>query len=288
MSKQRYISTKFWQDNYIIDKDPIEKLLFLYLLTNPLTNILGIYEISIKIIAFDTGIDSEMILKILERFEKDDKVKYFKGHIALKNFTKHQKDNPKINKGIEILISETPLELLSWVNIDRKRFNLPDSLYIDYGKTMNYSNSNINSNSNTNTNTNTKRKRESGKPDSEVANLEEPIKYLNQKTGRNYDPKNESNKNLVKARYNEGRNLNDFKKIIDKKCKEWLTDEKMMKFLRPSTLFSRTNFENYINEPEGGKINGKYKGYYKPGTESKGEDKYKHLEEVYGSNDMEG
>ena len=154
MSKQRYVSTKFWQDNYIIDKDPIEKLLFLYLLTNPLTNILGIYEISIKIIAFDTGIDSEMVLKILERFEKDNKVKYFKGYIALKNFTKHQKDNPKINKGIEILISETPLELLSWVNIDRKRFNLPDSLYIDYGKTMNYSNSNSNINSNSNSNSN--------------------------------------------------------------------------------------------------------------------------------------
>ena len=134
MSKQRYIDTKFWQDNYIIDKDPIEKLLFLYLLTNPLTNILGIYEISIKTIAFDTGIDSEMVLKILERFEKDDKVKYFKGHIALKNFTKHQKNNPKINKDIEILISETPLELLSWVNIDRKRFNIPGGYKLFYKK----------------------------------------------------------------------------------------------------------------------------------------------------------
>ena len=35
MAKQRYINTKFWRDSYIEDLDPIEKLLFLYLLSNP-------------------------------------------------------------------------------------------------------------------------------------------------------------------------------------------------------------------------------------------------------------
>jgi len=93
----------------------------------------------------------------------------------------------------------------------------------------------------------------SGKPD-----LEAPIKYLNQKTKRGYDPKSEANKNLVRARYNEGRSLDDFKKVIDKKCRDWLTDGKMVKYLTPSTLFSRTNFENYINEPEPDP----YKEYY--------------------------
>jgi len=29
MSKKRYVDTKFWDDNYIIEKDPNEKLLFL-------------------------------------------------------------------------------------------------------------------------------------------------------------------------------------------------------------------------------------------------------------------
>ncbi|MBA7532432.1 hypothetical protein ES705_24658 [subsurface metagenome] len=141
MSKQRYLDTKFWDDSYIINKDPVEKLLFIYLLTNPLTNILGIYEISLGRIAFDTGIEQEMVLKILERFEKDNKVKYYKSYIALKNFTKYQKNNPKINKGIEILLKNVPKELIDWVNIDFNR------LSIDYDS-LSHPNTNPNTNPN--------------------------------------------------------------------------------------------------------------------------------------------
>jgi len=123
MSKKRYIDTKFWDDNYIINKDTIEKLLFIYLLTNTLTNIIGIYEISLKRIAFDTGLDSEMVKKILERFEADDKIKYENNWIAIKNFTKHQLNNPKINTGMESLLKEVPEHLIEWVNIDYDRLS---------------------------------------------------------------------------------------------------------------------------------------------------------------------
>jgi len=84
----------------------------------------------------------------------------------------------------------------------------------------------------------------SGKPD-----FVEPIVYLNQKANRSFDPKNESNQNLVKARYNEGRTLEQFKIVIDKKVAQWHDNDKMMAYLRPSTLFNKTNFENYLNEP---------------------------------------
>ena len=85
----------------------------------------------------------------------------------------------------------------------------------------------------------------SGKPD-----LETPILYLNEKTKRNYDPKNKANMALVQARFNEGRTIEDFKKVIDKKVKAWISNEDMMNFLRPKTLFSCSNFESYLNEPE--------------------------------------
>jgi len=166
MGKERYLNTKFWDDNYIVDKDPIEKLLFIYLLTNPLTNIIGIYEIALKRIAFDTGIDKEMVLKILKRFEEDNKMKYFNGYIALKNFTKHQKNNPSINKGIENIIPEIPIELLEWVNIDLERFEIPEDIkqeITEYRQTVTactqtatYLNTNININTNRNRNRNIK------------------------------------------------------------------------------------------------------------------------------------
>ena len=82
--------------------------------------------------------------------------------------------------------------------------------------------------------------------------LGEPILYLNEKTKAHYDPKSKANMDLVRARFNEGRTLDQFKSVIDKKVSEWLTDEKMHKYLRPSTLFSRTHFEEYLNAPERG------------------------------------
>ena len=161
MSKKRYVDTKFWDDNYIIEKDPVEKLLFLYLLTNTLTNIIGIYEISINRIAFDTGIDKDMVIKILERFEADDKTKYENGWIAIKNFTRHQLNNPKINAGIKALSSEVPGNLIKWSNIDYKKLNIivdnspKKQENIDYDR-LSHPNLNLNTNLNTNLNLNSK------------------------------------------------------------------------------------------------------------------------------------
>lgn len=82
-----------------------------------------------------------------------------------------------------------------------------------------------------------------------LTNLDTPILYLNEKAKTNYDPKNKANQELVRARFLEGRTIEQFKIVVDRKVSEWLTDEKMHKYLRPSTLFSRTHFEEYLNEP---------------------------------------
>ena len=111
-SKQRYIDTHFWRDTFISSLDPSEKLLFSYLLTNPETNLSGIYEINLKIMACDTGIDLEMCKKILSRFQEAKKVYYIDGWIVLCNFPKHQnfEERPKIKIAIDnqlLLIPET-------------------------------------------------------------------------------------------------------------------------------------------------------------------------------------
>lgn len=87
------INTRFWADNYISELDPTEKLLFLYLLTNEHTNMLGAYEIPIRRIAFDTGIDKHMVLKIMQRFEADLRAQYTDGYVIIYNFPKHQTYN---------------------------------------------------------------------------------------------------------------------------------------------------------------------------------------------------
>lgn len=115
MAKQRYINTKMWSDNYFSELDPIEKLVFLYLLTNMYTNLCGIYEIPLKNISFDTGIEKQMIEKIIGRFTRDKKIRYIDWYICIRNFIKNQNMNPSVEKWIEREINEKPKEIVDKV-----------------------------------------------------------------------------------------------------------------------------------------------------------------------------
>ena len=98
MAKLRSVSTAFWSDPFIEDLTPNQKLLFLYLITNEKTNMLGIYEASIKKISFETGIENTNVKKDLEEFEKLEKVKYINNYVILINFMKHQNFNTNMKK----------------------------------------------------------------------------------------------------------------------------------------------------------------------------------------------
>lgn len=116
MSRQRMVDTCFWDDGYVAALDPSEKLLFLYLLTNPVANICGIYEITKKRIALDTGFTDEVIETILARFERDKKVVYRDGWVALRNWIKHQNTKSEdTRKGIARQLKEVPDSLAAWV-----------------------------------------------------------------------------------------------------------------------------------------------------------------------------
>lgn len=85
----------------------------------------------------------------------------------------------------------------------------------------------------------------SGKPDS--LPYSEIINYLNEKADRQFKSTTSKTQSLIRARFNEGWGVDDFKTVIDKKTKEWLGDSKMENFLRPQTLFG-TKFESYLNQ----------------------------------------
>lgn len=76
----------------------------------------------------------------------------------------------------------------------------------------------------------------------------EIVSYLNEMTGRNYDPAASTTRKLIRARWNErARTLEDFKTVIDNKVACW-KGTKWEEFLRPSTLFSAKHFDEYLNE----------------------------------------
>ena len=80
MGIKRVVDTDFWNDSKVIDYfSPEDKYFMLYLLTNPYTTQLGIYELNIKKAAFETGYSTEALNVLLDRFEnKYGMIKYSK------------------------------------------------------------------------------------------------------------------------------------------------------------------------------------------------------------------
>lgn len=77
------------------------------------------------------------------------------------------------------------------------------------------------------------------------AELDKVIDYLNQQAKTHYR-KNATNRDLVKARINEGYTIQDCLTVIDNKTAQWLNTE-WEQYLRPRTLFQKSKFESYLN-----------------------------------------
>jgi len=111
MSKLRSINTAIWSDVWFEELTTSEKLLFIYLITNEKTNMLGVYEVSIKKIAFETSIDKATVEKALKGFERDGKIKYAVNRVILYNYLKHQSFNFNMKKSAIDCYNNLPIEL---------------------------------------------------------------------------------------------------------------------------------------------------------------------------------
>ena len=85
------------------------------------------------------------------------------------------------------------------------------------------------------------------KEDKDIVPYSKIVDYLNSVLNSQYRSSTSKTRDLIKARWNEGFRLEDFKTVIDKKSAEWLDDKKMEVYLRPPTLFG-PKFESYLNQ----------------------------------------
>ena len=108
------VNTRFWSDNFINELNPLDKYLFLYFLTNEKTNICGVYELPLKMIASETGLDREMLVKMLKRLK--GRIDYFEGWIIVRNFVKYQNTkNESVKIGIDKAMSEIPSNIKDFI-----------------------------------------------------------------------------------------------------------------------------------------------------------------------------
>lgn len=118
MSSVRGVNTRFWSDNFIREHlNPLDRYLFLYFLTNEKTNIGGVYELPMSTISSETGLEKEMLSKMLKRLS--GKIDYFDGWVIIRNFTKYQNTkSDSVQKGIERVFSEIPKRIRDYIEKD--------------------------------------------------------------------------------------------------------------------------------------------------------------------------
>lgn len=161
MAHYRSIEMSFWTDQKICDLfSPLEKLVYLYLLTNPATSICGCYEISMRKISFETGIERDDLEAIMNCLIGHDVIRYSKetSEVLIINWIKYHNEGGSgkvktaIMKGVaDVKNPEFKQFLIGYMEgIDTLSipYQYPiDTLSIPYGKNVNVNvNENVNEN----------------------------------------------------------------------------------------------------------------------------------------------
>jgi hypothetical protein len=91
MATYRKLHTTFWTDPFVENLTQEQKLFYLYLITNTKTKQSGIYEITKKYMAFETGFSIKEITELINHFVNDGKILYSEitNEIAIVNWVKH-------------------------------------------------------------------------------------------------------------------------------------------------------------------------------------------------------
>lgn len=253
MAKYRNIHVSFWTDRKISEEFTAEeRFLFLYLLTNPLTNMCGCYEIGYKAMSDDTGLTVAKVKQVVKSLMDHKVISYNEttGEVLLVNWYRYNwTDSDKIKR---LIASEVEtIKTKQYRDYLNEKLNGKDTLSIGYRYPIKNTFSLYVSDSVTDTviDSNTVKDTDSGSSE-DIEKPKYPYKEicdrLNEFAGTGFRDKSKDTRKLIKARFDDGYTLDDFFTVIEKKCAEWKGTD-MEKYLRPSTLFG-SKFESYLNQ----------------------------------------
>lgn len=244
MALYRNIHLSFWQDTKVTDDFTSEdRYFYLYLLTNPHTNLCGCYEISIKQMANEMGYDAKKVGKLIDRFSfTHNLIRYARSerellifHWSKYNWTSSEKFRKPLLQEIQNVKTDDFREYL---------LKLFDGENVKYGIDTVYGKEEYGINTNCMDTTDTDSITDAD--NNILPEIKEIIQYLNDRCGTRYRYQTKGTQEHINARLKEGYTVEDFKTVIDKKFEEWHGTD-MEKFLRPETLFAG-KFESYLNQ----------------------------------------
>jgi uncharacterized phage protein (TIGR02220 family) len=265
------VGTGFWHSPAISGLSDSDKLLALYLIACPHHNALGCYRLSNGYVADDLGWTTERVAKGFRNLSERgfatrcDTTSFVLVH---KHLEHHPIENRNQVKHIALLIEQVPraaaiishlvnvLDAAIAASEGSTRLACEDILKpllepLRKGfETVRGEGEGEGD-----------REREETMSDSPAANADvvaleprrlrrtagELLTFLNERTNHHY---RETAVNLdpLIARLKEGVTPGEVKAVIARKIREWGSDDRMAKYLRPKTLFTATNFHNYLGE----------------------------------------
>lgn len=125
----RSVQDRFWSDGWVRRLNPLDRYLFLYLITNEHTNWAGIYELDIGMMAFESGIDREELERsMLPRLSP--KAIYVDGWVYIPNWLKHHlnergKLTPDQEIGVQKAWEKVPVQIRNYVEVIEKGGGVP-------------------------------------------------------------------------------------------------------------------------------------------------------------------
>ncbi|WP_415410070.1 conserved phage C-terminal domain-containing protein [Staphylococcus agnetis] len=170
---------------------------------------------------------------------------------------KRKRDKSGRLNGYEYLVYEQPHHI-RFSNVGKTVNGKTNNGKTVNGKSHTTNNNRTNNNLTNNNSTNNDGNILSGNPTAYP--YRDVIDYLNQQTGKHYKSTTKKNQTFIRARSDEGFNLDDFKKVIDNKVAEWKGTD-MEKYLRPETLFG-TKFEGYLNQQQSNAVDEDWRKQY--------------------------
>ena len=87
-----------------------------------------------------------------------------------------------------------------------------------------------------------------------VPAAESVLSRLAERTGIGYSARSKEHVKLIAMLIDDGHSEHDMRLVVWHRCVLWRDDDKMRQYLRPATLFARSNFANYLPEARAARV----------------------------------
>ena len=251
------MSVCIWNDAKFTSMSDDSQLLFLFILTHPQMTSIGAMRITLSGLAEEKGWSKERLSKAFLEVSGKGLLEYDSERfcLILPKFIKHNPpESPNVITGWSKtldLIPECGLRIKQIQNVRSYIYSMGESFVKAFERLPEVFRKSM---------PNQEQEQEQEQEEIYCPSPEGPpahssngvpykqiVDYLNEKTGKRFSAGGKETQRHIKARWNSGFRLEDFQRVIDIKCAKWLTDSKMVDYLRPETLFG-TKFESYLNE----------------------------------------